>query len=456
LVEGLPKGFARPQYSSEYSTAPSISSDKKHDVGYMFSGNYTYKNIYLMDATVRVDGSSSFGKDSRYATFGSVGLGLNIHKYEFMKQYPWISQFKIRGSYGITGKANFPASTSKSVYSFNTDRLTTTGVAVDMESMGNDELKWEKTKVLDFGTTVGLFHNSLYFKISYYKKLTVDLISSMYLSSSSGFTSYKENVGEIENSGFELNARFVVVQNKDFQFYLSGSVSSNKNEITKLSNAMKDYNEMIEASIDTKPVLKFVEGASITSIYAMQSLGIDPQTGKELFLYKDGTAREEWLASENVAVGNTEPDFNGNFAFNLNYKNITLDAYFTYSYGGQMYNQTLQNKIENANIRENADKRVFDERWKEQGDITKFKALTDWTQTTKPTSRFVEDNNILELKSLSLGYSLPRELLKNNFLNNVKFTMTMNDVFRMSSIKQERGTSYPFARKFNLSCFISF
>ena len=189
------------------------------------SMNYTYNNIYLADLTGRIDGNSSFGSDSRFAPFWSAGLGINIHNYEFMKNVSWLSELKIRGSYGITGKANFPTKTARTVYSLNQQSVYPTGVGANITAMGNRKLKWERTKITDIGGTIGLFNNILNLNGAYYFRRTVDLIADMYIPSSSGFVSYKENVGEITNDGYELNIRVKVIGKSDMQMFLSGSIA---------------------------------------------------------------------------------------------------------------------------------------------------------------------------------------------------------------------------------------
>ena len=408
-----------------------------------------------MDLTGRLDGNSSFGSDSRFAPFWSAGLGLNIHNYSFAKGLEWLSELKIRGSYGITGKADFPAKTARTVYTMRNDFVYPTGVGVDMAAMGNRNLKWEKTKITDVGGNVSLFDGRIDVTYAYYERRTVDLIADMYIPSSSGFLSYKDNVGEILNRGFELNLRLKVLGKKDMSLYVNGNLARNKNRIEKISDALKSYNKRVEDNYsnnnDNKPILNFVEGASTTSIYAMRSLGIDPQTGKEMFVAKDGTVGNKWIASENVAVGDKEPKINGTLSTNFYYKGITLDLYFTYTYGGQQYNQTLQSKVENANIEKNVDKRVFTDRWKNEGDVCQFKSLQDYRELTNPTTRFVQDDNTLTFQSLSLGYELPSRIVRKMYLNRVRLSFNMNDIFRLSTIKQERGLSYPFSRGYSFS-----
>ena len=458
-------GFSNPQFAQEIPTPPTIISQKTRLFGALLTLNYTYNNIYLADITGRIDGSSTFGTEEHYAPFWSIGAGINVHNYPFLKKHDWITELKIRGSYGITGKANFPANTARTVYSIKGNEVYATGVGGILSALGNDELKWEKTKITDIGGNLNAWHGLFIFKGTYYFRRTVDLIADMNVSSSSGFTSYKANIGEITNNGYELEARFRVFQKKNMLLYVNGNLASNHNKIQKISNSLKAYNKKVEEEYQKtvnykqtikRPLLKYEEGASTTSIYAIQSLGVDPQTGKELFRYKNGSIETEWIAAENVPIGNTEPKINGTLSVNYLYKGFTLDLYFTYTYGGQQYNETLQSKIENANIENNIDKRVFTDRWKEPGDISRYKSLKDWEISTNPTSRFIQDDNTLTLQSLTAGYELPKSLTRKFYFDKIKFSFTMNDVFRVSSIKQERGLSYPFARAYNFSISASF
>lgn len=464
-VRDIPAGgFANPQFAREFPDAPVTFQQKTRLFGSMISLNYTYDNIYLLDATWRMDGNSSFGSDSRFAPFWSGGLGLNIHNYSFMKGVNWLSELKIRGSYGVTGKANFPAKTARTVYTINSEFVYPTGLGGNITAMGNKKLKWERTKITDIGGTVNVLNGLFVFTGAYYFRKTVDLIADMYIPSSSGFVSYKDNIGEITNNGYELSLRVRALERSGVQLYFSGNMASNKNEIKKISESLKSYNQKIEETYQKnankneakKPLLKYVEGASTTSIYAMNSLGIDPQTGKEMFRYKDGTVGTQWLAAENIACGNSEPKINGTLSSNLFLYGFSLDLYFTYTYGGQQYNETLQTKVENANLANNVDKRVFTDRWKNEGDVAGFKSLKDYNIPTNPTSRFVQDDNTLTLQSLSVGYELPADIVKKIHFNRVKFAFNMNDVFRVSSIKQERGLSYPFARSYSFSVNVGF
>ena len=192
----------------------------------------------------------------------------------------------------------------------------------------------------------------------------------------------------------------------------------------------------------------------------MRSLGIDPTNGQELFVKKNGELTYEWSASEQVALGDTEPDAQGSFGFNLRYKNWSLFTSFMYQFGGQEYNTTLVEKVENADIyRYNADKRVLTERWQKPGDKAKYRALSDGAFSitkTQPTERFVQNKNVITCNSLSMSYDFNSEILRKLHLGMMRLEIGANELFRLSTIKAERGLSYPFARTMDITLHVTF
>ena len=201
----------------------------------------------------------------------------------------------------------------------------------------------------------------------------------------------------------------------------------------------------------------------MTQIWAVQSLGIDPATGKEVFLKRDGTRTFIWDATDKMPVGDQTAILKGVFSSNLTYKGFMFNINMGYQYGGQKYNQTLVDKIENVDLlHSNADERVLTERWKAPGDHVAFKSLVadggNLNQFTKTTSRFVQDNNYLEASSITVGYTFPSNLawVKKMRLSTPRFFITQNNVFRFANIKTERGTGYPFSRSFSFGLSTTF
>lgn len=470
---GFPSGeLNTPSYANRMRDKTTESDDHTRLVGMFLTTNYTYKDIYLADVSIRLDGSSEFGTESRFSTFWSVGGGLNVHKYEFMERnYPLISQLKLTANYGITGKASFPPYAARHTYQVVTDDWYKTGLGTYLYYMGNDNLKWERTKTLNLAANLSFRKNRYSVIFRWYDKKTVDLITDVGIASSSGFDNYKDNMGEVGNRGIELEVNLRLVDREKFKFTFFGNIAHNSNKLLKLTTSMQEYNNRIDdfykgyssfGSKDedkkyAKPFMKYVVGGSLNAITGMRSLGINPGDGKEMYLKRDGTITYTWDSMENDILGDRDPNYQGAFGLNVFYKNFTLYTTFTYQWGGQMYNQTLVDKVENVNLyRSNADKRVLEDRWRKPGDVTKLKAIQDSNITTRPSSRFVEDNNILTFNSLSIGYDFDREKLKKVRLNMLKFQFNMKDIFTLSSIKQERGLSYPFARTFNFSVSAGF
>lgn len=467
---GFPGGdLVSSNYAAEVYGKPSSSDNTTRLVGALLTSNYTYNNIYLADLTGRIDGSSEFGSDKRWSMFWSTGAGINIHNYDFMKSNELFSMLKFRVSYGLTGKTNFSLYSAKDMYQLQTDSWYPTGYGVFLYQMGNPNLKWERKYTLDYGVEIGLWHDKIYLKASAYDERTIDLITDYTIPSSTGFTSYKENMGKVKNTGVELELRARLYSDRNWLFQLYGSFARNKNTIIEISQAMRDYNKRVEelfsgynpeSSSDSKyakTYLKYYEGASLTSIYGMKSLGISPTNGKEIYLCRNGDVTDVWSADEWTIIGDTAPKGQGSFGYTLSYKQLSMFASFLYTFGGDAYNNTLVSYVENADIKnDNVDKRVLLDRWQKPGDITTMKDIRDRNVTTGASSRFVQKNNTLQWSSLTMSYNFRPEQLKKLHLSGLRLSFTMNDLFYWSTIRQERGLDYPYSRSFNLTTNIIF
>lgn len=467
---GFPGGdLVSSNYAAEVYGKPSSSDNTTRLVGALLTSNYTYNNIYLADLTGRIDGSSEFGSDKRWSMFWSTGAGINIHNYDFMKSNELFSMLKFRVSYGLTGKTNFSLYSAKDMYQLQTDSWYPTGYGVFLYQMGNPNLKWERKYTLDYGVEIGLWHDKIYLKASAYDERTIDLITDYTIPSSTGFTSYKENMGKVKNTGVELELRARLYSDRNWLFQLYGSFARNKNTIIEISQAMRDYNKKVEelfsgynpeSSSDSKyakTYLEYYEGASLTSIYGMKSLGISPTNGKEIYLRRNGDVTDVWSADEWTIIGDTAPKGQGSFGYTLSYKQLSMFASFLYTFGGDAYNNTLVSYVENADIKnDNVDKRVLLDRWQKPGDITTMKDIRDRNVTTGASSRFVQKNNTLQWSSLTMSYNFRPEQLKKLHLSGLRLSFTMNDLFYWSTIRQERGLDYPYSRSFNLTTNIIF
>lgn len=289
---------------------------------------------------------------------------------------------------------------------------------------------------------------------------------------SAGFDSYMENLGETQNRGIEAKVNLRAIRDTKREMYLSvfGSLMHNKNKITKISDALNTLNntrdeEKIESNIPdhengkgvTKPSTRYAEGQSMNAIWAVRSLGIDPMNGDEIFLSADGKMVYKWDPKDQVVVGDDLPKVSGTFGFNFEYKGFSVNTSFYYRLGGQYYNQTLVNKVENADIQYNVDRRMYTDRWTTPGVAAKYKAFNSSEPFTRPTSRFVQDLNELQMTSLNIGYDFRNcGFMKGGAIERLKLQFYANDLFRLSTVKTERGTEYPYARTYSFTLQATF
>ena len=464
---GFPEGgFSAPGYAKDIDTK-SYLEGKNRLFGALAVLNYSYNDVIFADLSGRIDGSSQFGSNKRFAPFFSTGAGVNVHNLKFFKENtPWLTQFKLRGTYGMTGKVSFPSYAAQNKYEMFTDWQYPTGDGVQIMYLGNPNLKWERTLQTDLGFEFEILKGLFYAKYNYYIKDTHDNIADMFIPTSSGFTSYKENIGRMENRGHEIKLQSRVVNTRNTIINLIFNGASNKGKLKKISNSLRAYNDRVNEhynngfggnDVQSTPLLRYVEGGSLTGIYAMRSLGIDPGTGKELYMRRDGSTTFKWDPAENVLVGDTEPSMSGSFGLSAYWKGFTLDTYFMYEWGGQRYNQTLRTTIEMADIlNSNCDRRVLSDRWIKPGDIARFRDIKDYNSVTRPTSRLVQNYSYLNMSSLSVGYEFKRDMIRKLGLYRLKLQFNCRDLFTASSIQVERGLSSPYARAFTLSVNASF
>ena len=451
------------QYEKEGS--PSGSEYTSRLVGFLGNLNYSYDERYLLDFSFREDASSRFGSEKRWAPFWSVGLGWNLHNEGFLKDVTFVNRLKIRGSYGLTGSQNYNPYQAMTTYKYLTGERYHHTVGAEVMALGNEKLGWQRTLQQNYGLDIDLWDERINFTGNYYVKLSKDVLTAVTLPPSLGFGSYMDNLGEVKNYGYELSLRVALLKNPSKQLYWSVNATAlhNKNKLMKISNALRAYND--DQDEDTmsgskkkesnRPKVRYIEGKSMNSIWVNQSLGVDPATGYELFQAVNGDIVTTWSTDNYVIGGCTDSDLEGTFGTNLVWKGFQLNAIFRYNYGGQVYNQTLVDKVQDADLRKNVDRRVFEDRWQKPGDKVMFTRLiggatANATSVTKPTSRFVEDNNWLELSTLNVSYEFNMNWMKKVGLKRLKALFYMNDVFRVSTVKQERGIAYPFARNFSI------
>lgn len=436
---------------------PFGSESLQRSIGLTGTVNYTYDNRYYVDLSVRLDGSSAFGVKNRFAPFWSAGLGWNLHRENFLKDSKAVNFLKVRGSAGITGSQNFAPYQALSTYKYYTDDRYYNWNGNYLMGLGNENLKWQQKLNYNIGAETRLFGERLILIADYYLTETKDLISAVNIPLSQGFPSYTENIGTMKNEGFELKATVVPIRNENWLWSVTGAIVHNNNKITKISKALADAQKDLEEDKGVNPNILYRQGYSTNSLWLVPSLGVDPATGKEVYRNRFGDATFIWDAKDLAYCGLGEPKYQGNLNTMLRYKDITLTASFGYRFGGQLYNSTLIEKVENVNYDYNVDARVYTDRWKKPGDVTLFTAITDYNIRTNKTSRFVQDENTFNCQNINIMYEIKSPKLQKKLgIQYLSVAANMSDVFYISTVKRERGTSYPFARQMSLTLNVTF
>lgn len=460
-AEGLPNSKLNhiTQAVQYYGTKPTGSEGITQDMGFVASANYSFDERYLFDANYRLTGSSDFGADNRWGHFWSAGIGWNLHREAFMEGTEnWLSRFKVRLSTGYTGSQGFNSYDAVSTILYNTSLVYNGQLGAFVNSLANRALAWQKKYDNNLGVDFAFFKNAISGRFELYESTTKGTITTVTTPPSMGFNSYIANLGEVKNTGWELYLSGRVWQQKSTGSYVNlyANFASNKNKLVKISNSLKSVNDANDKRYDNDASLtalptRYEEGSSINTIWAVKSLGIDPQTGKEVFVKKNGTQTYDWSAADLVDCGTELPAINGNFGLNAEYKGIGLSLGFIWQTGGQIYNTTLLGKVENADVRYNVDSRVLEDRWTTPGQVALYKSASD-NSKTQPTSRFVQDYTLFQMSNCNIYYDFKHcAFMKHCFLDKLKATFYMTDLFTWSNVKIERGTSYPYAKTFNFS-----
>ncbi len=457
--------------AKEYvSGSPYGNESVVRETSVLASVNYSYDDRYLLDATYRANASSLFGADKRWGSFWSAGIGWNIHKESFFEGVSFLEKLRLRASTGYSGSQNFNSYQAIATYKYYNESYDNI-MGAYLISLANPELQWQKTQDNNFGIEFSML-NMLDVTFDYYIKNTENLLTPVSLPPSAGFDSYVENLGETKNRGIEAKVNLRVIRDTKREMYLSvfGTLMHNKNKITKISDALNTLNntrdeEKVGSNIPdhengkgvTKPSTRYAEGQSMNAIWAVRSLGIDPMNGDEIFLSADGKMVYKWNPKDQVVVGDDLPKVSGTFGFNFEYKGFSVNTSFYYRLGGQYYNQTLVNKVENADIQYNVDRRMYTDRWTTPGVAAKYKAFNSSEPFTRPTSRFVQDLNELQMTSLNIGYDFRNcGFMRGGAIERLKLQFYANDLFRLSTVKTERGTEYPYARTYSFTLQATF
>ena len=455
---GFPEGnFTTPGFANQYTESgkPTYYDSKNRTANFYFNGGYSFDNRYLLDVNYRLDGSSVFGTNRKFSNTWAVGLAWNIHNEKFMKDTELFQMLKIRGSIGNPGNQNFGSYNTLTTYKFNNWMTNNFGTGLLIDAIGDPDLAWQKTIDMNVGLDVSLL-NRLHLNIDVFHKNTDPLLASIGIPASVGVTSRLANIGKQVTDGFNGTIRysFIYRPKERMNWTTSLSFSHVRSHYENIGSTLAQYNN----ENLTKNMTRYYDGGSPSALWAVRSAGIDPATGKEIFITKSGNYTFSHSYDDEVEVGDTRPDVEGVFGNVFYYKGFSASIYMRYSLGGDTFLSTLYDKVENISssaLAKNQDRRALYDRWQKPGDIAKFKGISR-TESTPMSSRFVSVNNYLTIESIRLSYELPYTLMKKMGIQGMTFSAYMNDIARWATVKEERGTSYPFSRSISMALSLNF
>ena len=420
---------------SELSLAsiPSTASTSKYKLmlaSFFGNAQYDYDNKYYVSASFRTDGSSRFGKDNRWASFWSVGAKYRITAEKFMQPASnWLSDLTLRASYGTTGNQDVGDHSDADYYSWIVAR-DVFGYGYNYNGKpgsshiqaGNSDLKWEKTSKFNVGIDATLF-NRVFLTFDYYNHKTTDMVFAVPVSYLTGLTEYYKNIGSLSNKGIEFSVGVNILQNKDWYWNLTVTGSHNKNKVIKLST-----DDPIESTVSITEA-----GRPLYQWKMKEYAGVDSQTGEALW-YKNETGDETTTDYNEAAkryLGDANPSFFGSIQNTLKWKGIDFSFQFNYSLGGKIYGNNLRyDEQTGTSFYENYTLYVYKNRWQKPGDVTDVPRLsTDEYYSRMASSRFLMSRSYLKLRSLSVGYTLPKSLLRNTFIDNVRVFMNAENLY---------------------------
>lgn len=457
-LRGFPIGVAgNPAFAFGYepNAKPKVYPELIRSVDLTNQVNYAYDRRYLFDFTQTISGATNFGTNKKYSPYWGLGLGWNINN-EFKMNEEVVNVFKLRGNIGQTGNQNLVGYASYDVYAYNPN-TNVFGTGLGISQIANPDLEAQRTKDLSLGLDLAMFRNKFTMTLGAYRRQTSPQIVALDLASSTGVTAYPLNVGYLTTKGYELkmNYNFIYNLKQSFVWGVGLTAASNQNKLGGFNNALASLND---AAQKTTSLTRYYDGASSSDLWAVPSLGIDPGTGREVFLRKDGQSTFTYDKKDEVVMGNSRETATGVASTNITYKGFSFGLFVRYSFGADRFNTALYNKVENIDsksVLDNQDVRALIDRWTTPGQYAEFKAIS-LTEKTPISSRFIQKDNYISGESIRFGYRVTdRAWLKRAGLTGLSINALANEFFRMSTIKAERGTDYPFSRIYSLNLNLS-
>ncbi|MGO1242935.1 MAG: SusC/RagA family TonB-linked outer membrane protein [Sphingobacterium sp.] len=381
---------------------------------------YVYKDKYIINGNIRSDGSSRFGADNRWAVFPSLAGAWRLSQEDFLQDSKFVSDLKLRASWGVTGNQNIGNYASRSLYSGGNNYMGVAGFVPNV--LGDKGLKWETTRQWNIGFDAGFFDDRISVLADYYHKKTSDLLIGLPILTSSGYMNRFTNSGDIENKGFEfeLTTRNLV---GEFKWTTSLNMTFNRNKVLALPEGLMDMRGGVgdlNRAIEEQPLGVF---------YGWQAMGVNPQTGMIDYLGADGSAVTPTDYKDHHQIGDPNPDFFGGITNTFAYKNFDLSVAGQFTYGNEIFNYNLASGLEGFNPSSNPFVDFVD-RWKKPGDIADMpRPAPGDLSNGAVSSRFIQDGSFFRLRNITLGYTLPEAITDRIKIQKLRWYVSVQNAY---------------------------
>lgn len=378
--------------------------------------SYSIDNLYDFQVTGRMDGSSKFSEDNRFGYFPAASAGWNIHNMNGFGSNS-LTQLKLRTSYGLVGNAPI----DDFLYRRNFIRTRyNDAAAIEVANLSNEDLKWETTAQFNVGVDFGLRGGSINGSVDYYIKTTSDLLFPIPVTQTSGFSTIFDNIGSMENKGFEINLSSINVNNTDFSWTTDFNISFNNNVITDLAGEQAIVG--VNAFLENQPAGVF---------YMRKYAGVDPATGDALYDDGNGGTTDNWEEAPRQVVGDPNPDFFGGLTNSITYKNWEFSAMFQFVGGVDLYFATGE-FLANSGILNLGQLSRETDRWYAPGDEAAYPALNPFQDEPNASTRWLEDGSYIRLKTITLTYNFPESTLSSLGLRNFSMYIGATNLFTIT------------------------
>jgi TonB-dependent starch-binding outer membrane protein SusC len=405
-----------------------LNNDRWSFLSFFARVNYALKDRYILQATVRSDGSSRFGSNNRFGFFPVLSSAWIVSEEDFLKRSSVVSFLKLKATYGITGNSNIPSNQWIGTYRTIDASIYNGQPILFPERIANPDLKWETTANFDAGFEIGFLKDRITVEGSYFSRRTTDVIMNLTVPQSSGFGNYWDNIGEIKNEGFDLTINSVNINRPNFRWSTNLNMGYVYNEVVSIGNYTEDA--VSGGTNDTRIVVGYPVGTN----YLIRFSRVDQATGRPVYL--DGNGNETFIYDEQndrVPVGSVLPDLTGGFSNNFTYKNWTLNTLFVFTLGGSIYDSSMKRQmmfVSDWNMRED-----LGNRWRMPGDVADYPKVTlnpaehgndkEWFNT----DMWIFDGTFVRLRNLNISYNLPADFVNRLGLRGASFGIGGTNLF---------------------------